>query len=198
MSQNASSDSELPGTTAQPKIFQVSCAIDGIEPPVFRRVQVRDCNLAKLHEILQAVLGWQNRQLHYFDIEGREYTADRKAIAEFEWENSARITLSQLWKKGISEFNYVYDMSHPWVHSIVIEGPEEREPRTHYPYCVEAERACPIETCSGPKQYEQWLQAWSNPAHPQHKAVCARLGATFDPEIRSLDPINEKLKRIRN
>jgi|688.fasta_scaffold01845_21 hypothetical protein len=198
MSQNASSATNSSATTSEPVIFQLSCQIEGIEPPVFRRIQVRDCNLAKLHEILQVVMGWQDRQLHYFDIEGKEYTADRKAISEFEWENSARITLSQLWKKGISEFSYVYDMSHNWVHAIVIEGPEEREPKTHYPCCVEAERVAPSERCSGPREYEQWLQAWGNPNHPQHKSVCAALGPTFEPEIRSLDPINEKLKRIRN
>lgn len=198
MSQNAATDSDSTSVESQPKVYQVSITLEGIEPPVFRRLQIRDCSLAKLHEILQVSMGWQDRQLHYFDIEGTEYTADRKAAAEFAWESAQKLTLSQLWKKGISEFSYVYNMSHNWVHAIVIEGPETREPGIYYPCCIEAERTCPSEICNGPKQYEQWLQAWGNSSHPQHQLICQRLGAAFDPEIHSLDPINDKLRRVRN
>jgi hypothetical protein len=195
---NPSDKHESSEGEAEPNVFQVSCILEGIEPPVFRRLQLRDCNLAKLHEILQAAMGWQDKQLHFFEIEGREYTADRRAMAEFAWDNAHKVSLSNLWQKGISEFNYIYDMGNNWVHAIVIEGPEPREPKTYYPRCVEAERTCPVEHCGGPKQYEKWLQAWADKSHPQHKLALQKLGTSFNPEIQSLDLINGKLRRIRN
>lgn len=197
MNQNAA-DTDRESNVEGPQVFQVSCTLDGIEPPVYRMIQLRDCSLAKLHEILQAAMGWQDRQLHYFEIEGREYTADRKAMGEFEWENAHKISLGQLWKKGISEFNYIYDMANNWVHSVVIQGPEPREPKTYYPCCVEAERSCPTEHCGGPKQFEQLLLAWGKPSHPLHQVALQRLGPGFEPELKSLDTINDKLRRIRN
>jgi Plasmid pRiA4b ORF-3-like protein len=45
-----------PGTAYRLKITLV-----GIEPPVWRWVEVEDCTLLRLHKVIQASMGWEGR-----------------------------------------------------------------------------------------------------------------------------------------
>ena len=51
-------------------IFQFKITLKGIEPPIWRRIQVKDCTLDKLHEHIQTAMGWTNSHLHQFKIGG--------------------------------------------------------------------------------------------------------------------------------
>lgn len=49
-------------------------AIADIEPPIWRRLQVPAAiKLPKLHLVLQAAFGWENRHLHEFVIGRKRY-----------------------------------------------------------------------------------------------------------------------------
>lgn len=48
------------------RLFQLKITLKDIEPPIWRRIQVPDCTLGELHDILQIALGWQNSHMHQF------------------------------------------------------------------------------------------------------------------------------------
>ena len=49
-------------------VFQLKITLNDIRPPIWRRVQTKDCTLAKLHDIIQVSMGWQDSHLHLFEI----------------------------------------------------------------------------------------------------------------------------------
>ena len=51
----------------------VRVSLVGIEPTIWRRIQVRDGTLDKLHEHIQTAMGWTNSHLHHFVIGTRLY-----------------------------------------------------------------------------------------------------------------------------
>jgi hypothetical protein len=66
-------DSSDPSRPAE--VFQLKVTLEGIRPPIWRRIQVRgDLSLFKLHKILQVVMGWQDYHLHQFSIEDECYS----------------------------------------------------------------------------------------------------------------------------
>ena len=41
--------------------------VGGSKPPIWRRIQVADCTLDVLHQIVQTAMGWTNSHLHLFE-----------------------------------------------------------------------------------------------------------------------------------
>jgi hypothetical protein len=41
-------------------VFQLKITLHGAKPPIWRRIQVKDCTLDKLHEHIQTAMGWTN------------------------------------------------------------------------------------------------------------------------------------------
>ena len=52
-------------------IYQFKVVLKDSNPPIWRRIQVPDCTLGELHQVLQAVMGWEYYHLHQFIITGR-------------------------------------------------------------------------------------------------------------------------------
>jgi hypothetical protein len=63
----------MPSKTAEPvQIYQLRVTLRGAQKPIWRQFQVEcDITLAKLHRILQTVMGWTNTHLHRFLIRAR-------------------------------------------------------------------------------------------------------------------------------
>lgn len=60
-------------------------------------------------------------------------------------------------------------MGDDWEHEIRLERVLEAGPRVAYPRCTAAERACPPEDCGGAPGYESFLEALTDPEHPDHE-----------------------------
>ena len=59
---------------AETLIFQLNLTLQESKPPIWRRIQVkRSITLAKLHHILQLVMGWTDSHLHQFMVNGVYY-----------------------------------------------------------------------------------------------------------------------------
>ena len=61
--------------TQRPKtqlgIYELRITLQEIRPPVWRLVQVPDTlRLSRLHDVLQAVIGWTDSHLHRFEKDG--------------------------------------------------------------------------------------------------------------------------------
>ena len=67
---------EMPGPHLAKKtdtVFQVKITLKGIDPPIWRRIQTRDCTLGELHEVIQVTMGWDFEHLYRFNIGGVDY-----------------------------------------------------------------------------------------------------------------------------
>jgi hypothetical protein len=52
-------------------IYQIKVMLRGSQPLIWRRIQVSsDTTLAKLHRILQCMMGWEDTHLHCFMSRG--------------------------------------------------------------------------------------------------------------------------------
>lgn len=55
-------------------VHQIKITLQGVQPSIWRRVQVlSDCALARLHRVIQAVMGWEDYHLHEFIFKRKVY-----------------------------------------------------------------------------------------------------------------------------
>ena len=60
-------------------VMQLRMALRGLSPPVWRRVLIPEhITLARLHEVIQAAMGWTDDHLHQSIIRGRRYGEARE------------------------------------------------------------------------------------------------------------------------
>ena len=144
-------------------IYQVKITLDGIKPLIWRQVQLDDCSLAELHNIIQISMGWDDEHMYAFVIEGEQY-GDLERGGDFEYDAQS-IRLSDLVKRGDTRFRYDYDFGDDWKHTIDIEKMVPAEEGVYYPRCVKGERACPPEDCGGPHGYLYFLDKIQDPDH---------------------------------
>jgi hypothetical protein len=76
-------------------VYQLKITLRDIKPTVWRRVQVKDCTLAKLHDIIQTCLGWEGYHLHAFEVGGEQY-GEPDPDGMMEDRDSRRMKLSQV------------------------------------------------------------------------------------------------------
>ncbi|MFL5241885.1 MAG: plasmid pRiA4b ORF-3 family protein [Gemmataceae bacterium] len=174
-------------------VYQLKITLAHISPPIWRRIQTPDCTFAKLHEIIQNCMGWEDGHLWAFAINGQEYGEDSGGYSDML--SPLRIGLSQLAAQGIKKFRYDYDFGDDWKHVVLIEKVLEPDPKVTYPRCVKGSRACPPEDCGGPYGYPHFLEAIQNPEHTEHEEMLEWIGGEFDPEKFDLEAVNRRLGR---
>lgn len=168
-------------------VFQFKITLLGIKPAIWRRIQVTDCTLDKLHENIQTAMGWTNSHLNQFDINGERYGDPElldDGFEDFECVDSTKTMLSRILSKTGKRFSfkYEYDFGDGWEHEILFEGVVPADPNAKYPLCVEGARACPPEDCGGVWGYGDFLEAISNKKHKEHESMMEWAGGWFDPE----------------
>ena len=151
---------------------------------IWRRIQVKNSTLDKLHERIQTAMGWTNSHLHQFDINGKRYGDPElldDGFEDFECNDSTVTKISEVVPEGDKRFRflYEYDFGDSWEHEVVFEGRLQTESGQRYPQCVEGERACPPEDVGGVWGYVEFLAALADPKHEQHKDFMEWSGA-FD------------------
>jgi len=161
-------------------------------PPVWRRIQVQDCTLDKLHEHIQTAMGWTNSHLHQFDIKGERYGDPElldDGFEDFECVDSTVTMVSDILPKTGKRlaFRYEYDFGDGWEHEVLYEGSPPLEKGKKYPLCLEGERACPPEDVGGVWGYAEYLEALADPKHERHDDFMEWSGP-FDPD--DFDPKN--------
>ena len=178
-------------------ILQVRITIQGIEPPIWRRLHLPfDLNLAQLHEVIQAAFGWTDSHLHQFIIGGLVYgapevddTGDRKIFEATE----VFLRDFDLYYEPHPRLLYVYDFGDSWHHLIEFEDFCQRQPGVKYPTCVDGVRHRPPEDVGGTGGYEEFLEAWLDPEHEEHKSMRQWAGKAFEPEKFDLTKTNKAI-----
>jgi hypothetical protein len=134
--------------------------------------------LQQLHGLLQAAMGWEDRHLWQFDVDGVPY-GDLED-ADDELADPRKLTVGSLADGTV--FSYEYDYGDGWEHDVRVE----RHATAQAPVCLDGGRACPPEDCGGPDGYERLLEVLADPAHPEHADLADWLGGPFDAE--AFDP----------
>ena len=166
-------------------LYQFKIVLKWTEPPVWRRIQVLDESLDKLHEHIQAAMGWQNSHLHHFLFNGRRY-GDPELIGEggdtSDVVNSTQTLISAIVPSDGRPFLflYEYDFGDSWLHELQFEGNPSPHAGITYPHCLEGDRACPPEDVGGPPGFADYLAAVSNPDHERHDE-CVEWHGKFSP-----------------
>ena len=178
-------------------VYQLKIALRNVRPRIWRRVQVRDCTLAELHEIIQVAMGWEFSHLYSFNIGGVDYGDLDMTGDELDMKDARRARLCRLVRGEKFKFRYTYDFGDNWEHEIVVEKILPPEEGKTYPVCVDGKRAGPPEDVGGVWGYMDFIEAIRDPKHPQHRELAEWYEAPFDPEAFDIDELNRRLVRLR-
>jgi hypothetical protein len=180
--------------TAKTRIFQLKVVLRGVRPPVWRRILVPgEMDLAELHEVVQAAMGWTNSHLHEFETEGARYGVPDPDWGLDEVADESGVRLSRVAGEG-SRLRYAYDFGDGWLHDVIVEKVLSRQPGLRYPYCVAGRRACPPEDVGGPWGYQDFVLAVGDPDHDEHEQWLEWAGDRFDPAEFDLAAVNKALE----
>jgi len=180
-------------------IYQIKVTLRGSQPPIWRRIQARtDTTLAKLHRILQRVMGWKDAHPHQIVIRDERYgVPDEEDVGPRKTRDERRYRLSDVVPTEGSQFRYDYDFGDNWQYVLAVEKALPPEEPVRYPVCLAGARACPPEDVGGTPGYEGFLEAISDPKHPDHEECLEWIGGTFDPEAIDMDAVNQLLNEMR-
>ncbi len=187
------------GTRRPAQIYQINVTLTDLQPPIWRRIQVRsDTTLARLHGVLQAVMGWEDAHLHQFVIREKYYgVPDEKELGPHKTRDERKYKLSELVAGVSASFAYTYDFGDNWEHILEIEKTFPPDKSVRYPVCVAGAHACPPEDVGGILGYENFREAIRDPQHPDHNELSEWVGGSFDPEAFDLDEVNRLLRAMR-
>jgi hypothetical protein len=184
---------------ASERLFQFKITLVESTPPIWRRIQVKNCTLDKFHERIQTAMGWTNSHLHQFEIDGERH-GDPELIddgfEDFECIDSTVTKISEIVPKDGKRFQflYEYDFGDGWEHEVIFEGCLRAESGQRYPLCLEGERGCPPEDVGGVSGYLEYLEALADPSHEQHEEFKQWAG-NFDPEEFDADKMTKLMRR---
>lgn len=164
-------------TSKKHLIYQFKVTLDGISPPIWRRIQVPAIySFWDLHVALQDAMGWFDYHLHAFHLSKSKRSQVEIGIPDNEIEDPQ---ILPGWEVPITEyFNepgltavYKYDFGDGWEHEILFEGILVKEEEVKYPTCTAGERACPPEDCGGIPGYFSLLDIIKDPNHDEYEEM---------------------------
>lgn len=148
-----------------------------------------DLTFRDLHEIIQAVMPWEDEHLHIFEIPGtrmRIGSDDRPRFRPEDCEPESESYVAGL--HGV-KFRYLYDFGDCWYHDITwlkdIEGDVD------VPRVLKYTEECPPEDCGGIWGYYGYLDVLSDPDAPGYESAKEWWG---DPEPYDMDDVNLQLE----
>ncbi|MHB8171745.1 MAG: plasmid pRiA4b ORF-3 family protein [Thermincolia bacterium] len=183
------------------KAVELLVTLDLENYDIWRKIIVPlNITFEKLHDILQIVFQWRDCHLHDFYI----FDGDKPIINlvstddAFEYENNVPmisetgIKLSDYVPK-FSRIKYNYDFGDNWQHSITVEKIIE-DYAYNYPTCLEGVGNAPPEDVGGEYGYAEYLEAVSDPQHPEHKNMLAWVKMQWYHDF-DIKQVNGRLRR---
>jgi hypothetical protein len=146
-----------------PLVYQFHIELEGIDPPIWRRIRVGDGTLYALHLAIQGAMGWDDSHMAEFELRGVSYLCrsifDHGSENEPGVEDPVEVLLSQLLTLNRRlKFRYVYDFGDSWEHGVTFDQLMNATPGARYPQCIDGARACPPEDCGGIYSYCRILE----------------------------------------
>lgn len=165
------------------------------DPPVWRRVLVpASITLDRLHDVIQAAMGWHDSHLHAFTAGRVEYGVPDP---ELNLRDERKARLIGLAAKPGARLGYTYDFGDDWEHEILVEKVLSAQAGARYPVCTGGTGRRPPEDCGGVWGYASLRETLADPGHPEHEAMLDWLGidaaGQFDPAAFDVDEVNAAL-----
>lgn len=181
---------------ASQPILQLKISLVGVsKPPVWRRVLVpATMRLDRLHDVIQAAMGWTDTHLHAFEAGGVDYGPPDP---ELDHVDERRTAIGDVLREPRDRMRYVYDFGDYWQHDVVVEKVLETERGARYPICVTGKGRRPPEDCGGVLGYADLRETLADPANEEHADMLDWLGLEsaedFDPTTFDVDEVNAAL-----
>jgi len=180
-------------------IHQLKITLEDVDPPIWRRVQVRSgISLYKLHRVIQAAMGWKDYHLHEFEVQDVAYgMTDPATDPPAGLLSDKDHKLGEVVPGPEAAFLYNYDFGDDWLLRVEVEKVIPPEPDRPYPVCLAGERSGPPEDSGGPGGYQDMLEALADPDHPDREEILDWIGENYNPEAFDLQALNRRLARLR-
>lgn len=151
-------------------------------------------SLDRLHDVIQIVMGWDEKHLHRFHIQRKSYIEEPEYGSDDLCEDE--FVLNKLIKRKGQSIEYVYDYGDNWFHIVLVEDTRWELPPHSLPIlCVAGSRACPPEDVGGEPGYMEFLAALADPKHEEHENYKEWVGGSFDPETFDINSVNAELAK---
>lgn len=178
-------------------IARLRIILNDVDPMPMRHIEVPlKIRLDRLHEVIQAAMGWTDTHLYEFRVGDTACVPDPEGFYDGPVD-ATKMTLETLLNQTATRtIQYVYDFGDDWDHSIRIERVNKAAPGMTYPRLLKATGACPPEDVGGAWGYEEFLEALADPDHGQHEDMVQWSGGDFDTENVEIDSIIERFSRL--
>jgi hypothetical protein len=182
---------------ASPSIYTLKITMFGIEPPIWRRIQVpNSIHLCCLHSAIQVVMGWTDSHLHQFQKAGKSWGVPAfDEFNEFNLIDESKTILANVLQAEGDSMTYQYDFGDDWQHKILLEQIVPATEVLKSPVCLGGERRCPPEDVGGIPGYEEFLEAIFDPTHEEYEQFVRWAGGHFQDEF-DMKAVNKKLSRM--
>ncbi len=167
------------------QVARLKITLDDSQPQIMRRIAVPlTSTLHTLHEVIQAVMLFENYHLFRFDVGPRGHEThygipDPDGFVDVI--DARRATLDQLIDAKLKKFTYTYDFGDDWRHTITVEAVTSADPALTYPRFIDGARRAPPEDVGGQPGFENFLIVMADPKHPEHADLKRWYGRTFNP-----------------
>jgi hypothetical protein len=162
--------------------YQLRIELVGTKPTVWRRVIVPPgIKLPKLHETIQAAMGWHGGHMHEFIIGEEHYGVPYPGMEnDPPLEDERRKSLKGV-LGGIRTFRYIYDFGDYWDHKVKLEKILPDDGGLKLPMLTGGANAAPPEDVGGVQGYRDFLAILADPKHEEHQSMLEWIGGAFDP-----------------
>lgn len=133
-------------------VARLRIVLNDVEPMPMRHIEVPlKIRLDRLHEVIQAAMGWTDTHLYEFRVGDAGWGMPDPVGFYGGPMDAKKTTLEKLLDQTATRrIHYVYDFGDDWDHSIRIERVGEATPGVIYPRLLKANGACPPKTSEGP------------------------------------------------
>jgi hypothetical protein len=184
--------------TKLPSEVTIKITLQESEPAIWRRVAVTDdISLERLHDIIQAAMGWFDCHLHEFHVGDRIYGVPSPDFEDMGHPvlKESGLKLKTLVKRGVERFEYVYDFGDHWVHDVEIESVGSFDADRKYPCYIDGQNPCPPEDVGGMGGFSYFLEAIRDPDHEEHDEM-TEWADGYDPDMLDVERIRIGLDMI--
>lgn len=183
---------------ASQRVYQFKITLLRFDPPIWRRIQVKNCSLDRLHEHIQDAMGWENMHLHQFTIQGDCYGNPayiREAPNGDPSIDSTETKISDILPENGRRFRFIYeyDFGDEWRHEILFERCIQVEKGQKYPLCIAGKMACPPEDIGGVWGYAEFLDATIDPRGTRFEGRTEWL-SSVDPEEFDVETATKRMR----
>lgn len=184
------------GELVEPRmeVYRLKVSLHDAPVKIERLIEVPDCSLGYLNEVIQAAFGWTNSHLHVFDMDREQFGPPMDDnLGMVEWQDENTVRLSDLLPTKKKKLIYTYDMGDDWRHQIEIVSKTPIEKRPLYAITIEGKGHEPPEDCGGVWGYAEMLGRLKSGTPEEFDF----LESNYDPDFFDLKKANARLKQIK-